>query len=129
MAFTVRLPLSVTVHVDVPGQVTPVPLQLVKLYPDEATAESVTTVPGESEVEHTLPQAIPPTSDVTVPTPDFVIVSFGLGTVLNVAVTFVLVVIVKLQGFVVPFEHTPVHPAKTLFVPAVARSESAVPDG
>ena len=125
-------PLSETVQGVVPGQATPVPLHPAKLEPFAGTAVSVTDVPPGNEAEHVGSHVIPVGLDVTVPlpAPDFVRDNVGFGgMIVNVAITLVLAVSVKAQGFVVPFAHTPLQPTKVLLVAGVAAIVIAVPEG
>ena len=86
-------------------------------------------VPLDTTVEQVVPQLMPPRSEVTVPRPDVVTVSVAVGVGWKVAVTLVLAVSVKVQGFVDPFAQTPLQPAKILVAPGVAVIVSAVPEG
>ena len=53
----------------VPVPIQPPPVQPAKIEPDAAVAESVTTVPGENDDEHVIPQLIPSGKLVTMPLP------------------------------------------------------------
>ena len=132
VAVRVMLLFRVTVQGPVPGQATPLPLQPVKVEPIEGAAVRVTAVPPVNSAEHVAPQTIPAGLDLTVPlpAPDFVRDNVGFGgMIVNVAIRLVLAVSVKAQGFVVPFAHTPLQPAKVLLVAGVAAIVIAVPEG
>ncbi len=124
LAVTVRAAFMVTVQVPLPEQ--PAPDQPLNRDAAKAEAVSVTTVPSAYVALHVTPQLTPPTSDVTVPVPDPVLLTARVYAGTNVAVALRAALMVTAQVVLVP-EQSPDQPVKIEPVAAVAVSVTVAP--
>ncbi len=123
VAVTLVAEFTVTLHVPVPVQAPPQPVNAI---PASGAAVRITGVPAVNENEHVAPQLIPAGLLVTVPVPvpNFETVSASCGV--KVAVTFSAALMVTLQA-PVPVQ-APLQPVNTEPAAGVAARLTTVPE-
>lgn len=122
VAVTERAAVIARTHEPVPVHE---PDQPENTYPVAAPADRVTVVPVANGAEHTVPQAMPGTFEVTVPVPDFVTLAVNAGA--NDAVAPRACDIVSVHVVDVPLQE-PDHPVNTDPEAAAAVIVTCVPD-
>jgi hypothetical protein len=100
------------------------PDQPLKVPPDAAVAESVTTVPGSNALVQVVPQEMPEGLDVTVPDPDSVTLNVGRSVKWAFAVRAAVTCTVHVEAVPV---HAPVHPPNTELLAGAVVNTTAVP--
>jgi hypothetical protein len=116
----------VNVHVVIVLPLQAPPDHDVNVEPGDAAAVSVTLMPNVMFALHVVPQLMPPTFDVTVPTPEPVFVMLSACVVAaNVAVTVVAAVSVTVQ-VPLPLQPPPDQPVNDMPLSATALSVTIV---